>query len=54
MINEANTLDLDDLDDIQDPINEPVDDINDDDAKVQEQEIEDVDTFDLTKELLAL
>ena len=52
MINEANTLDLDDLDDIQDPINEPVDEENP--SEVQEQEIEDSDDFDLTKELLAL
>ena len=53
MINEANTLDLDDLDDIQDPINEPV--VEDDETSAgQEQEIEDVDDFDLTKELLTL
>ena len=53
MINEANTLDLDDLDDIQDPIDEPV--IEDDETPAgQKQEIEDVDDFDLTKELLTL
>lgn len=52
MINEANTLDLDDLDDIQDPINEPDDEGNP--SQVQEQEIQDSDDFDLTKELLAL
>ena len=53
MINEANTLDLDDLDDIQDPINEPSNDF-DNDHEGQEQEIEDSDDFDLTKELLSL
>jgi hypothetical protein len=52
MINEANTLDLDDLDDIQDPINEPFDEENP--SEVQEQKIEDSDDFDLTKELLSL
>ena len=52
MINEANTLDLDDLDDIQDPINEPIDEGNP--SEVQEQEIEDSNDFDLTKELLTL
>ena len=53
MINEANTLDLDDLDDIQDPINEPSDDF-DNNHEGQEQKIEDSDDFDLTKELLSL
>ena len=53
MINEANSLDLDDLDDIQDPIVEtpgvpdPIDDEN------QEPDNQD-DDFDLTKELLTL
>ena len=53
MINEANTLDLDDLDDIQDPIDEPVTE-DDETSAGQEQKIEDVDDFDLTKELLTL
>jgi hypothetical protein len=52
MINEANTLDLDDLDDIQDPIN--------DSEEIEESNYEsdfdesNNDDFDLTKELLTL
>ena len=56
MINEANTLDLDDLDDIQDPVvetSDPVDDEPDYGDNTQEPVNQD-DTFDLTKELLAL
>ena len=54
MINEANTLDLDDLDDIQDPIDDSVegsqDPVNDEPTEPIEQE----DDFDLAKELLTL
>ena len=53
MINEANTLDLDDLDDFQDPI---IDEPEPQDPKPQESEDpqEPTDEFDLAKELLTL
>jgi hypothetical protein len=54
MINEANTLDLDDLDDIQDPVM----DSTDVDEPAQQDETtepaEPTDDFDLAKELLTL
>ena len=56
MINEANTIDLDDLDDIQDPITDTPEDVEDshseeiDESATNEQE----DDFDLAKELLTL
>ena len=52
MINEANTLDLDDLDDIQDQTIESPDVVEDDNQPQYTQEPED--DFDLTKELLTL
>lgn len=53
MINEANTLDLDDLDDFQDPI---IDEPEPQDPEPQEPEDpqEPTDEFDLAKELLTL
>jgi len=54
MINEANTLDLDGLDDVQDPIEDSVeiteDPVDDNSAEPTEPE----DDFDLAKELLTL
>ena len=54
MINDANTLDLDDLDDVQDPVDdsveEPQDPVNEEPTEPIEQE----DDFDLAKELLTL
>ena len=56
MINEANTLDLDDLDDIQDPVVETSDPVNDepDHGNNAQEPVSQDDSFDLTKELLAL
>ena len=53
MINEANSIDLDDLDDIQDPIIETPDVPEPDDDEPQEPVVQD-DDFDLAKELLTL
>ena len=52
MINEANAIDLDDLDDIQDPINEYTEPESDIDSEPTSVEPEG--DFDLTKELLTL
>ena len=52
MINEANTIDLDDLDDIQDPIIEGQE--NQDPEPDPVQTPPQNDEFDLTKELLSL
>ena len=52
MINEANTLDLDDLDDIQDPIIETSDEEGFEYEPSQPDEQND--DFDLAKELLTL
>ena len=54
MINEANTLDLDDLDDIQDPINDSYEEDVPVNEEPSEEPINNDDNFDLTKELLAL
>ena len=53
MINEANSIDLDDLDDVQDPIVETPDVPEPDIDDHQEPDIQD-DDFDLAKELLTL
>lgn len=53
MINEANSIDLDDLDDIQDPIIETPGVPEPDDDEPQESVVQD-DDFDLAKELLTL
>lgn len=50
MINEANAIDLDDLDDIQDPISEPTEN----EPGVEPTSVEPEGDFDLTKELLTL
>ena len=52
MINEANTLDLDDLDDIQDPIVDSPDVSEVEDTP--QEPVENNDDFDLAKELLTL
>ena len=55
MINEANTLDLDDLDDIQDPINDSPDSVDPEPQPDNQPEpAKNDDDFDLTKELLSL
>ena len=55
MINEANTLDLDDLDDIQDPINNSLDNVDPEpQPDIQPEPANNNDDFDLTKELLSL
>ena len=55
MINEANTLDLDDLDDIQDPINDSLDNVDPEpQPDIQPEPANNDDDFDLTKELLSL
>jgi hypothetical protein len=53
MINEASSIDLDDLDDIQDPIIETPDVSEPDNDEPQEPVVQD-DDFDLAKELLTL
>ena len=53
MINEANTLDLDDLDDIQESIIDSTE-YEESDDNYSEQVESDNNDFDLTKELLAL
>lgn len=55
MINEANTLDLDDLEDIQDPINNSLDNVDPEpQPDIQPEPANNDDDFDLTKELLSL
>ena len=55
MINEANTLDLDDLDDIQDPIKDSPDNVDTEpQPDIQPEPANNDDDFDLTKELLSL